>query len=511
VELPARRTSDRKPKTASPASSQQFVQEESPQPGKPLTLFLQFKSKVKKVVLEDGSNDLSIARIQLAFIDKFAWNTHSNGMELPDIYIQDSVSGIRYELEDLGDIRDNSVLVLNFEPLDEVKRHIDDGMSGLRRVVEDIKSTVDNQQSAIQRIGDRQQETQKEIANIAVPAPGVQRVFSQSSSTSGVAAKLGADQLSEIQTLRRNLAVMRQTYSSLVSDIEASMTDVRAKAKAVKSAAVTAALPNLSGESGRAYVQASLYGTLSKEQSSIVERVDDVQDSIEDLRKDVVMRGVRPLPRQLEQVAKDLSNATSDLKKLESMVQKETPVWNKIWKHELQKVCDDREILGETEALIADMKLDLEESEKTFRLVEEACKQQNAMAATGPAGGGRSSSGQGLRAPGLSLGGADPGKARDGLLVEVKGLRVDHESRLEAIEKAERSRQRELESRKEGAFKKELSGFVEDGKLKKSGGVEEAERLRKVKDDKIRREVWERQNERRMAAEAAAAGEQQAS
>lgn len=506
VELPARRTSDRKPKTASPASSQQFIQEEAPQPGKPLTLFLQFKSKVKKVVLEDGSNDLSIARIQLAFIDKFAWNTHGNGMELPEIYIQDSVSGIRYELEDLSDIRNNSVLVLNFEPLDEVKRHIDDGMSGLRRVVEGIKTAVDNQHSAIQRIGDRQQETQKELANIAVPSAGAPRAFSQSSTMSGAAAKLGADQLSEIQTLRRNLAVMRQTYASLVSDVEASMTDVRTKAKAVKSAAVTAALPNLSGESGRAYVQASLYGTLNKEQSSIVERVDDVQDSIEDLRKDVVMRGVRPLPRQLEQVAKDLSNATSDLKKLESTVQKETPLWNKIWKQELQKVCEDREVLGETEALIADMKLDLEESEKTFRLVEEACKQQNAMAATGPAGsGGRSSSGQGLRGAGLALGsgGSDAGKARDGLLVEVKGLRVDHESRLEAIERAERSRQRELESRKEGEFKKELSGFVEEGKLKKSGGVEEAERLRKVKDDKIRREVWERQNERRAAAEAA--------
>jgi hypothetical protein len=505
IEVPVRRTSSKKAKTSSPASSQQFIQDESPQPGKPLTLFLQFKSKVKKVVLEDGSNDLSIARLQLAFIDKFSWNTHSNGMELPEIYIQDSVSGIRYELEDLSDIRNNSVLVLNFEPLDEVKRHIDDGMSGLRQVVEGIKTAVDSQQSSIQRIGDRQQETQKEIANITAVSPGIARAFSQSSTMSGMgAAKFGADQLSEIQSLRRNLAVMRQAYSSLVSDIEASMADVRTKAKAVKSAAITAALPNLSGESGRAYVQASLYGTLSKEQSSIVERVDDVQDSIEDLRKDVVTRGVRPLPRQLEQVAKDLSNTTADLKKLEAYVQKETPLWNKIWKQELGKVCEDREVLGETEALIGDMKLDLEESEKTFRLVEEACKQQNAMAATGPGNGARSSSGQG-RVPGLALSSnADVGKARDGVLVEVKGLRVDHESRLEAIEKAERARLKELESRKEGAFKKELGSFVEEGKLKKSGGVEEAERLRKVKDDKIRREVWERQSERRAAAESSA-------
>jgi hypothetical protein len=514
--VPVRRTPSRN--QPSPSSSQQFVPEESPQPGKPLTLFLSFKSRVKKFVLEDGSNDLSVARLQLAFIDKFAWNTHSNGQDLPEIYIQDSISGIRYELEDLNDIKNNSVLVLNYEPLDEVKRHIDDGMSGLRRVVEGIKTSVDNQQATIQRINDRQQETQKEIATLATAPPPVMTatVSGVGSLRSAPTPKFSGDQLTEIQVLRRNLAVLRQSYSSLVSDVEASMAEVRSKAKAVKSVAVTAALPNLDGDSGRAYVKTTLYGTLTKEQSSIVDRVDDVQDSIEDLRKDVVSRGVRPLPRQLEQVAKDLSNATSDLKKLEAYVEKERPLWNKIWKQELQDVCDDRDALAETEALLADMKLDLEESEKTFSLVEEACKQQNAMAGNPPPGAlnasMRSSSGN-ARVPALAFNtGGDPEKAKHGLLVEVKGLHVNHESRLEAIERAERARQKELESRKDGdAMKMELGSFVEEGKLKKSGGVEEAERVRKAKDERIRREVWERQNERARAAAAAAAesGEQQ--
>jgi hypothetical protein len=283
------------------------------------------------------------------------------------------------------------------------------------------------------------------------------------------------------------------------------MAEVKTKSTAVKSAAINAALPSLSGDSGRAYIESSLHGSLQKEQSAILERVEDVQDSIEDLRKDVVTRGVRPLPRQLEQVAKDMSNATADLKKLEAFVAKETPLWNKIWKQELQDVCDDREVLREVEALIGDMRHDLEQSEQTFRLVEEACKQQNAMAANGPvvAGVTRTASG-GARVPGLAFReGGNPEEAKHGVLVEVKGLTIDHESRLEAIERAERARQKELESRKEGAFKKELGNFVEEGKLKKSGGVEEAERIRKAKDDRIRREVWERQNERNKAADGA--------
>jgi hypothetical protein len=508
--IPVRRTS-RKGQTATPPpDAQQYAPEDSPQPGKPLTLFLQYKSKVKKIILEDGSNDLSVGRLQLAFIDKFAWNTHSEGIDLPEIYIQDSVSGVRYELDDLNDIKNNTVLVLNVEPLDEVKRHIDDGLSNLRRVVEGIKTAVEDQQSAIQRVGDRQQETAKEIAGLAAapPAAPIPLVRSSGNLAALSPTKMSSGQLGEIQTLRRDLAVMRQTYSSFASDIDATMAAVRTKAASVKSVAIKVALPSLSGESGRVYINKGLYETLPKDQTNIVERVDDLQDCIEDLRKDVVTRGVRPLPRQLEQVAKDMSHATAEVKRLEAYLSKEKPLWTKIWKQELQQVCDDKEAVADSGALINDMKLDLEEAEKTFRLVEEACKQQNLMANEAPDGRGpRTASGTSTRMAALNLDhSVDPRKAKDGVLGEVKGLQIDHESRLEAIARAEKARQKELESRKDGAFKIELSGFVEEGKLKKSGGVEEAERLRKVKDDRIRREVWERQNSRGAPVPAASPG-----
>src|SRR5271154_2807698 len=140
-----------------PPQSQQFTLEDSPPPGKELTLFLQYKSKVKKFVLAEGYPELTIARLQLAFIEKFAWNTHNNGVDLPEIYIQDPISGVRHELEDLADIKDRSVLVLNVEVLDEVKRHIDEGIGGLKKIVEGVKIAIDDQQATIQRVSDRQQ------------------------------------------------------------------------------------------------------------------------------------------------------------------------------------------------------------------------------------------------------------------------------------------------------------------------------------------------------------------
>ena len=93
----------------------------------------------------------------------------------------------------------------------------------------------------------------------------------------------------------------------------------------------------------------------------------------------------------------------------------------------------------------------------------------------------------------------DPRQARDGVLGEVKALQPNHEGRLEAIERAEKARQRDLESRNDDEFKRELGTFVEEGKLKKSGGVEEVERLRKAKDERARKENAEREAARMRA------------
>ena len=476
------------PATGSTSQQRQFTPEQSPPPGKELTIFLQYKTKVKKFVLADGYNDLSIARLQLAFIEKFAWNTHNNGVDLPEIYIQDPVSGVRHELEDLNDIKDRSVLVLNVEVLDEVKRHIDEGLGGLKRIVEGVKTSLDDQQITIQRVSDRQQDAAKEMARLAAGPPSSSRVsYVDNQRMNGTLispSKVNSQaQMSEIQSLRRDLAVLRQTYSGFQSDIQSSMSLIRTKASSVKSVALKAAVPDIKGESGRAYVNAGKKG-LNEDSDKLVGQVDDLQDIVEDLRKDVVMRGVRPLPRQLESVAKDISQATMELKKMQDFLKRERPIWTKIWEKELETVCNDREEMTMQEDLAADLQDDLEKATQTFALVEQATKEQM-----------KDAPGTRILSRGLNhVPAADPTIAKEGVLGEVRALQPNHENRLEAIERAEKLRQKELESRRGGEFQKELGNFVEEGKLKKAGGFEEVERARKAKDERIRKEVWERQN-----------------
>lgn len=482
-----------------------FMLEDSPPLTKELTLFLQYKSKVKKFVLPEGYSELSIGRLQLAFIEKFSWNTQQNGVDLPDIYIQDPVSGVRHELEDLSDIKDRTVLVLNVEALDEVKKHIDEGLGSLKQMVEEVKQNMVDQSESLQRVSERQQETSKDLAKLAAAPPTVQAMTPPADSPRSMSAmansrpsKATAGQISEIQSLRRDLAVIRQTYSNFQSEVQGSMAALRHKAANVKVTTAKLAIPDVEGDSGYAYVKHGRKN-LNTDSDRLVTKVDDLQDLVEDLRKDVVHRGVRPLPRQLDAVSKDITMLTKELKRMDDYMKKEKPIWTKIWEKELEDVCQGRDELRLMEDLVVDLQDDLEKATETFALVEQATKEQmkdggvggGAGASAAPAAGAVRTFSRGL---GLSTTSLDPNAAKEGVLGEVRALQPNHENRLEAIERAEKLRQKELESRKDNPLTKELTNFVEEGKLKKSGGFEEVERARMAKDERIRREVWERQN-----------------
>lgn len=516
-----------RPQTTSDKQDDSFTKEQSPPLSKELTLFLQYKSKVKKFVLPEGHSELSMGKLQLAFIEKFSWNTHNNGVDLPEIYIQDPVSGVRHELEDLSDIRDRTVLVLNVEPLDEVKKHIDDGIGTLKRMVDEVKQGLGDQGAAIERVSTQQQETAKEVARLAAtPLVGPASASTSTPQSSSAAntpvtssrRPADASNLAEVQSLRRDLAVIRQTYTAFANSIQSAMAGIRAKANDIKVAAAAASVPDSAeGGSGSAYV---LRGRkqLNADSDALVNRVDDLQDMVEDLRKDVVHRGVRPLPRQLDDVTKDIAQLNKELRRVDEYIRREKPIWTRIWEKELEEVCQGRDELRVMEELMVDLRDDLEKASETFALVEQATREQMKDPA-GPGGVGASSGGLSITngsaallgggtsvaarsfsnraaaaVAGLGGGGVDPSAAKESVLGEVRALQPNHEDRLEAIERAAKLRQRELELRLEDPLRRELEAFVDEGRLRKSGGIEEVERARKAKEERMRREVWERMN-----------------
>lgn len=481
---------------ATPPPALAIDAQSTPPQGRELTLFLQYKTKIKKFVLVEGYEELTFARLQLAFIEKFSWNTHDTGLELPEIYIQDPVSGVRHELEDLTDVKDRSVLVLNVEALDEVKKHFDEGMGGVQKSLDGFRALLESQGSMMQRFSDRQLAASKEMARMSnLPPPHTPKAatVAAGAATTTSAALAPDASLQQVQTLRREIAVLRQTYSAMSSDFTGAMSEIRVKAANVKSVAADAAVPSYEGDAGRIHI-ISGKKQLSTESESLINRVDDLADIVEELRKDVVTRGVRPLPRQLENVSKEIATTAKDLVKIKEFVKREKPVWTKIWEQELKMVMSERDDLTQRDEIISDLDGDLKDVTDIFSLVEEATKQQN-LQAQGPQGGRSSSKTIAFESD------MDPHAAKSGVLDEVRALQPNHETRLEAIERAEKARQKELQSRQGGEFQREVESFVEDGKLKKTGGIDEIERLRKIKDQQAQKENWETQERQKAEQE----------
>lgn len=78
--------------------------------------------------------------------------------------------------------------------------------------------------------------------------------------------------------------------------------------------------------------------------------------------------------------------------------------------------------------------------------------------------------------------GETPQSSLSSVLFEIQGAKVDPTKRLKAIENAQRMRERELAEKGSGnELSNQLSEFVDGRKLKKTGGVEETERVRERK------------------------------
>lgn len=76
----------------------------------PKTLFLQLGKDVKKTHFE---GQVTIPALRMLFVERFAY-TPGTG-DFPGIYIREPTSGVQYELEDLSEVHNHSLLSLNVE------------------------------------------------------------------------------------------------------------------------------------------------------------------------------------------------------------------------------------------------------------------------------------------------------------------------------------------------------------------------------------------------------------
>ncbi|CCK69688.1 formin-mediated actin nucleation enhancer KNAG_0C05900 [Huiozyma naganishii CBS 8797] len=412
------------------------------------TLFLKLHGETKKcrTPIITTTNAL-----RLLFVERFAYSPGGN--IFPNIYILDPQYSVFYELEeqDITELKDGSVLQLQTESDNPITQ------KDINNFMIQVKNEISKSQGEILSQLGRAAPTETTPIPKAVAAPSAVEKSSHS---------VEANE-SKIKELQRQISIVKQVYQSNKQEIQESIKDVLSKITEFKTAPLSA------GEStSRLYIEKS-QTELNDLSDGLLSKVDDLQDLIEVLRKDVADRGAKPTRMKMNSLNAELNKAKSDLAKMGKFIDTEKPHWKKIWETELDKVCEEQQFLTLQEELIVDLQEDLNRALETFDLIELCFeeKEKNADKAK-------------INVPVLPL--LKPGtfnQVREQMLMAVESLTPNHESRVNAISRAEKLWKKEKDYRDKDAFENELGYFVENSNLKKSGGVEEVERSRRQKDE----------------------------
>lgn len=274
------------------------------------------------------------------------------------------------------------------------------------------------------------------------------------------------NQQHDIQVLRRELGTMRQVYLDFVGQTKQTFQTVRDQTLAVREVALT----KLSGS--RSLVDAAKV-SLEKHSSETVQAVEDISDTVDQIKEDVLKRQIMPRGTQMSSMQDDLTKAQKQVEQLRGQITLAAPSWKQTWNQELKNVVEEQHLLQHQEKLTADLEDDIKQALEIFDTLREYVNQRQAGAR--PAAGPRK-----LRSVPMP---EDDGKPRvSDLLLEIRTKESDPNRRLAAIEQQQRQREKD-KADKNDEFTDELSGFVTGRKLKKTGGTEEAERIRQRKQE----------------------------
>lgn len=445
-----------------------------------LTVFLQLGRHTRKVNLDIDpavpGRGLTVARLRMLFVDQFAY---SPGMDdFPEIYIKDPSSGIQYQLEDLDDVHEKSLLTLNIEPLDQVKQHMDLSLGGVNRDIRELKQMVRDLRER-ERVVERTREI-RPPEQVTVPISDSEfraagdRIAGADSPSNGSRAVLARElksQYQELQRLRRDFAILRQVHDDGESDIREVFASIRGQAREFSQVLA------LGPTAGRNLIDSGK-GKLDTRSQEVLSTVEDLQDLVEDLKLDVSHRGVKPKSTEMRRVAADIASTTRRLEELEQFIQSVKPSWKRTWEAELQNIVDEQEFLNYQEGLLVDLQQDHKALQDVYANIQQVVRLREMQQ--------RSDS----RGPRFVP--PAPDEEHEGLgtvMMEVRGQSIDHERRLRALQTAERSREKARQGRVD-EFADELAGFVDNKGLRKTGGHRETERVRQKRDNATLRAMF---------------------
>lgn len=274
----------------------------------------------------------------------------------------------------------------------------------------------------------------------------------------------------EIEELRHDLQSMNKIYQDLKSSTERVITELRQKKNSLHTVVML-------DPTTRAEMNASRQVT-QRAATLITNRLEILQDTIDQIKLDVTQNRCRPSRAQLEHCQSESEHIQKDIQVLVDNLKSVKPSWKKTWEIELQQIVKEQQFLKEQEALVVDLKEDHQALLQVLDQLNKIAEIQQRKKEAGITAVYNSS----RPVP-------DGFQGMQSVIKQVSTIEVDHSKRVQALDEAERARSKALSQRID-AFEKELTDFVGFSKLKKTGGPEAIERQRQEKDQDLIKQIF---------------------
>ncbi|KAF9322033.1 Bud site selection protein 6 [Podila horticola] len=439
-----------------------------------LTLFLQVGKSVKKTRFE---GDLTHSGLRMLFMEKFQYNPGQD--DFPMIYVKDPQTNIHYELESMADVKQNAFLSLNVDEMENIQRKMDQGFATLSKELHEIKKAQEATEQARQKAVtvSTPSERSPNLESSQMLRSMVQKVLAKNKPTVS-SPEIGASsqgkfsaadlkpKFEEVQSLRRDLGVVRQLYTELQTDTKTMLGSLAGYTSQIRKQALEAPV------SSRLFIESGKV-KLDKKSEDLTNKIENLQDVVEDMKLNVTQRRGRPSDTSMIFVDKQCAEIGQEIAELSDYIQTLRPSWKKTWEVELQTIVKEQMFLKEQEALLEDLKEDRGSLLQTLGNLRKLLELQLKSNATGL---GVSREFHFQPAP------VDEGfEGLKTVMEEVKLIAPDSDKRLRAMAQMEKLRHIELSNRID-EFEEELTNFVGESKLRKTGGAQEVERQRQQRD-----------------------------
>lgn len=242
---------------------------------------------------------------------------------------------------------------------------------------------------------------------------------------------------------------------------------------------------HLSGQQRAAKTGKKRQQELQERCAAITQQLQECQDTVEELKLDVTQRRCRPSSAQLDHCQDEVNRLMQELSELRTdTLDTIKPQWKAEWEVELQAIVSEQRFLKEREGWLQDADEDLQTLLDVVGQLRKVAEIQERHK---------------THVQGWILKHDDDMEDAeevgfDSVLRQLETVEVDHERRVKALQRAEKMRARELASRTDD-FEKELSAFVDNKRLKQTGGAEMADQLRKHRDQQILKQLYQNNND----------------